>query len=130
MKKLKFMTLFITNLYFICPQGTTGDFAIILSTISCFKMLWLSWQSKFLSTLKYCLSTSSSVCLFFLFLSLCLNCRIIFAKPEDLETWPNHLSFRFLTWVRSSSYSPMAAWIFLRTSSLVAWSVYKMFNSL
>ena len=38
-------------------------------------------------------------------------CRIVFAKPEDLETWPNHLSFRFLTRVRSSSYSPMAAWI-------------------
>ena len=49
-------------------------------------------------------------------------CRIVFAKPEDLETWPNHLSFRFLTRVRSSSYSPMAAWIFLRTSSLVTWS--------
>ena len=49
-------------------------------------------------------------------------CRIVFAKLEDLETWPNHLSFRFLTRVRCSSYSPMAAWIFLRTSSLVTWS--------
>ena len=57
-------------------------------------------------------------------------CRIVFAKPEDLETWPNHLNFRFLTRVRSSSYSPMAAWIFLRTSSLVTWSLYEMFNSL
>ena len=56
-------------------------------------------------------------------------CRIVFAKPEDLETWPNHLSFRFFTRVRSSSYSPMAAWIFLRTSSLVTWSLYEMFNS-
>ena len=56
--------------------------------------------------------------------------RIVFAKPEDLDTWPNHLSFRFLTRVRSSSYSPMAAWIFLRTSSLVTWSLYEMFNSL
>ena len=61
---------------------------------------------------------------------LTVPCRIVFAKPEDLETWPNHLSFRFLTRVRSSSYSPMAAWIFLRTSSLVAWSLYEMFNSL
>ena len=34
-------------------------------------------------------------------------------NPEDLETWPNHLSFRFLTRVRSSSYSPMAVWVFL-----------------
>ena len=59
-----------------------------------------------------------------------MPCRIVFAKPEDLETWPNHLSFRFLTRVRSSSYSPMAAWIFLRTSSLVTWSLYEMFNSL
>ena len=52
--------------------------------------------------------------------SFSFHCRIVFvfAKPEDLETWPNHLSFRFLTRVRSSSYSPMAAWIFLRTSSL------------
>ena len=56
-------------------------------------------------------------------------CKIVFAKPK-LETWPNHLSFRFLTRVRSSSYSPMAAWIFLRTSSLVTWSLYEMFNSL
>ena len=53
-------------------------------------------------------------------------CRIVFAKPEDLETWPNHLSFRFLTRVRSSSYSPVAVWIFLRTSSLVTWSLYEM----
>ena len=53
-------------------------------------------------------------------------CRIVFAKPEDLEAWPNHLIFRFLTRVRSSSYSPTAAWIFLRTSSLVTWSIYEM----
>ena len=37
---------------------------------------------------------------------------LFFAKPENLETWPNHLSFRFL-----------AAWIFLCTSSLVTWSL-------
>ena len=44
--------------------------------------------------------------------------RIVFAKPEDLETWQNHLSFRFLTRVRSSLFSPMVAWIFLWTSHL------------
>ena len=33
----------------------------------------------------------------------------IISKQEDLETWPNHLSFPFLTKVRSSSYSSMAA---------------------
>ena len=57
-------------------------------------------------------------------------CRSVFVKPEDLETWPNHLSFHLLTSIRSSSYSPMSAWIFLQTSLLVTWSLYEMFNSL
>ena len=61
---------------------------------------------------------------------LTVPCRIVFPKPEDLETWPNHVSFRVLTKVSSSSYSRMAAWIFLQTSSLVTWSVYEMFSSL
>ena len=59
-----------------------------------------------------------------------MPCRIVFAKPEDVERWPNHLSFHFLTRVRSSAYSPMSAWIILRTSSLVTWSLCEMFNSL
>ena len=56
-------------------------------------------------------------------------CRIVFAKPEDNETWPNYFSVRFVTKVRSSSYSPMAAWIFLRTSSLATWPLYEMINN-
>ena len=57
-------------------------------------------------------------------------CRIVFAKPEDLKTWPNNLSFHLLTRVRSSFYSPMAAWIFLRTFSLVtlSWSLQMGFS--
>ena len=54
-----------------------------------------------------------------LFLLIVL-CRIVFAKPEDFQTWPNHLSVCFLTRVGSSSHSLMAAWIFLQTSSLVS----------
>ena len=34
-------------------------------------------------------------------------CRNVFAKPADLKTWLNYLSFGFLTRVRSSPYSPM-----------------------
>ena len=30
------------------------------------------------------------------FISFTMSCRIFFAKPEDLEMWPNHLGFRFL----------------------------------
>ena len=26
-----------------------------------------------------------------------MPCRIIFAKPEDLEMWPDHTNFHFLT---------------------------------
>ena len=55
-------------------------------------------------------------------------CKIVFAKPEDLETWPNHFSFCFMTTVRSSSYSTMVAWIFLRTFLLVILALYQMFS--
>ena len=61
--------------------------------------------------------------LLFLFPFLLVLCKIIFAKLEALQTWPNNLSVCFLTTVRSSSYSLMAAWIFLQTSSLVTWSL-------
>ena len=76
------------------------------------------------------LSSHLFFCLPLFLFPFTVPCTIVFAKPEDLETWPNHLSFRFLTRVRSSSYSPMAAWIFLQTSSLVTWSLCEMFNSL
>ena len=56
--------------------------------------------------------------LLFLFIVLC---RTVFPKPEDLQTWPNHLSVCFLTRVGSSSHSLMVAWIFLQTSSLATW---------
>ena len=41
-----------------------------------------------------------------------------------------NLSFSFLTMVRNSLYSPMAAWIFLGSSSLVMWSLYEMYSIL
>ena len=56
-----------------------------------------------------------------LLLLFTVHCRIVFAKPEDLQTWSNHLRVCFLTRVGSSSHSLMAAWIFLQTSSLVTW---------
>ena len=59
------------------------------------------------------LSSNLLFCLPLFLFPFTVPCRIVFAKPEDLATWLNHLSFRFLTRVRSSSYSPMVAWIFL-----------------
>ena len=69
-------------------------------------------------------------CLHFLLFPFNLPCRIVFAKPENFEMSPYHLSFHFLTKVSSSSYFPMAAWIVLRISSLVIWSLYEMFSNL
>ena len=84
-----------------------------LSTLSCFQLPLLSGQSLFLFPFHILLSTSSS---------FSFDCAP--SKPEDFETWPNHLSFRFLTRVRSSPYSPMTTWTFLRTSSLVTCSLF------
>ena len=69
-------------------------------------------------------------CIPFVLCPYTVPCRIAFAKPEDIQMWRNYLSFHILTRVRSSSYSPMAAWIFLQTSSLETRSLYKMFTSL
>ena len=60
---------------------------------------------------------------------LTMPCMVVFAKPEDLETGPHHLSFRFLTMV-SSSYSGTNGPLDLSANNLVASSLYEMFNSL
>ena len=67
-------------------------------------------------------------CLHFVLCPYTVPCRVAFAKPEDIQMWRNYLSFHVLTRVRNPSYSPMAAWIFLQTSSLE--TMYKMFTSL
>ena len=67
---------------------------------------------------------------FLLFPPFTLSCRIVFANPENFEMSPYHLGFHFLAKFRSSSYFPMAAWIVLRISSLVTWSLYGMFSNL
>ena len=109
-------------------RGTTDEFATIPFHLDLFSAALVE-LAKSIPVHSLILSSHLFFCLP-LFFPFTVPCRIVFAKPEDLETWPNHLSFRFLTTVRSSSYSPMAAWIFLRTSSLVTWSLYEMFISL
>ena len=89
-----------------------------------------SRQSHSIPIYSLILSSNLLFCLLFFLFSFTVSCRIVFAKPEDLETWPKHLSFCFLTRVRSSSCSPMADWIFLRTPSFLTWSLYEISNSL
>ena len=110
-----------------CRRGTTDEFATIPFHLVLFSAAPVELAK---SIPAHCFNivfpTLLSTFSFFLFT---VPCEIVCAKPEDIETWPNHLSFPFLTRVTSSSYSPMGAWIFLRNSSLVTWSLYEMFNS-
>ena len=99
-------------------RGTTDEFATTTFHLDLFSAALVE-LAKFIPVHSFILSSHLFFCLPLFLFPFTVPCRIVFAKPEDLETWPNHLSFRFLTRVRSSSYSPMAAWIFLRTSSLV-----------
>ena len=147
-------------------RGTTDEFPPIPFHLDLFSAALVE-LAKSVPVHSLILSSHLFFCLPLFLFPFTVPCRIVFAKPEDLETWPNHLSFRFLTRVRSSSYSPTAACIFLRTSllllcsdsrndvppvpqrnvsiaaergavrpstlrtsSLVTWSLYEMFNSL
>ena len=110
-------------------RGTTDEFATTPFHLDLFSAALVE-LAKSIPVHSLILSSHLFFCQPLFLFPFTVPCRIVFAKPEDLETWPNHLSFRFWTRVRSSSYSPMAAWIFLRTSLLVTWSLYEMFNSL
>ena len=110
-------------------RGTTDEFSTIPFHLDLFSAAPVE-LAKSIPVHSLILSSHLFFCLPLFLFPFTVPCRIVFAKPEDIETWPNHLSNRFLTSVRSSSYSPMAAWIFLRTSLLVTWSLYEMFNSL
>ena len=109
-------------------QGTTYEFATIPFQLVLFSAALVE-QTNSIPVHSLILSSHLFLCPPLLF-PFTVFCRIVFAKPEDFEAWPNHLSFHFLTRFRSCSYSPMAAWIFLQTSLLVTWSLYEMLHSL
>ena len=93
-------------------RGTTDEFATTPFHLDLFSAALVE-LAKSIPVHSLILSSHLFFCLPLFLFPFTVPCRIVFAKPEDLDTWPNHLSFRFLTRVRSSSYSPMAAWIFL-----------------
>ena len=92
--------------------GTTDEFATIPFHLVLFSAALVELV-KPIPVHPLILSSPLFFCLPLFLFPFTVPCRIVFAKPEDLETWSNHLSFRFLTRVRSSSNSPIAAWIFL-----------------
>ena len=121
MKNLLFYSILFYSITLEGRRGTTYEFATIPFHLVLFSAALIE-LAKFIPVPSLILSSHLFFCLPLFLFPFTVPCRIIFAKPEDLETWPDHLSIRFLTRVRSSSYSPMAAWIFLRTSSLVTCS--------
>ena len=109
-------------------QGTTDEFATNPFHLVLFSAALVELTNS-IPVHSLILSSHLFLCQLLLF-PFTVFCRIVFAKPEDFEAWPNHISFHFLTRVRSLSYSPMAAWIFLQTSLLVTWSLYEMLHNL
>ena len=132
-QKKVILSLLYSNLFYPITlegrRGTTDEFATIPFHLDLFSAALVE-LAKSIPAHSLILSSHLFFCLPLFLFPFTVPCRIVFAKPEDLETWPIHLSFRFLTRVRSSSYSPMAAWIFLRTFPLVTWSLYEMLYSL
>ena len=64
-----------------------------------------------------CLPNSSSVCLVFFPLSLCLA---RWFRPDLMnKTWPYHCSLHLFTMVKKSLCGPIARWILAWTSSLI-----------
>ena len=57
-------------------------------------------------------------------------CKMVFARPDERETWPYHCSLHLFTMFRRFSCGPTAFWILAQASSLVTWSLYEMCSTL
>ena len=97
----------------------------VSSIVPCSPLPSGTWRTPGLSSPWCCLPTSSSVCLVFFPLSLCLA---RWFWPDLMNGKHDHTTalLSLFTMVRRSSCSPIACWILTRTSSLVTWSLYEM----
>ena len=82
-------------------RGTTDEFVTIPFHLDLFSAALVE-LAKSIPVHSLILSSHLFFCLPLLLFPFTMPCRIVFAKPEDIETWPNHRSFRFLIRVRSS----------------------------
>ena len=130
--RLSFLLYFLILFHFISSQLSPPILTVVvtpqmttmqqyLSTFRCLPLPSGNLQNPFLSFLD--VSSYLFFCLPLLLAPFTAPCRTVFAIPEDLEMWPCHLSFRFVTKVRRSSFTPVAFWILLQTSSFVTWSL-------
>ena len=63
---------------------------------------------------------------FELTLPFTVPCKMVLARPDEWETWPNHCSLHLLMMFRRSLYGLIACWILAQTSLLVTWSQYEL----
>ena len=71
-------------------QGTTDEFATIPFHLDLFSAALVE-LAKSIPVHSLILSSHLFFCLPLFLFPFTVPCRIVFAKPEDLETWPNHL---------------------------------------
>ena len=74
-------------------RGTTDEFATIPFHLVLFSTALVE-LTKSIPVHSLILSSHLFFCLPLFLFSFTMPCRIVFAKPEDLETGPNHLSFQ------------------------------------
>ena len=77
-------------------RGTTDEFTPIPFYLVLFSAALVE-PAKSIPVQSLILSSHLFFCLPLFLFPFTVPCMIVFAKPEDHETWPNYLSFRFLT---------------------------------
>ena len=70
-------------------RGTTDEFATIPFHLALFSAVLVE-LAKSIPVHSLILSSHLFFCLPLFLSPFTVPCRIVFAKPEDLETWPNH----------------------------------------
>ena len=81
-------------------RGTTDEFATIPFHLDLFSAALVE-LAKSIPVHSLILFSHLIFCLPLFLFPFTVPCRIVFAKPENLETWPNHLSLCFLTRVKN-----------------------------
>ena len=75
-------------------RGITDEFVTIPFHLVLFSAALVE-LAKSIPVHSLILSSRLFFCLPLFLFPFTMPCRIVFAKPEDLEIWPNHLIFRF-----------------------------------
>ena len=118
------------KIYPITLQGRWGTTDDVTTTPFQFvqSMVALVELAKSIPVHSLILSSHLFFCLPLLRCSFTVRCRIVFAKPEDFETCPNHLSFRFLTIILVFFKAGLDLSANLLVGNMVL--LYEMFNNL